>query len=134
MNSNTRVWKVFKGNKKDTSKARVNCCSALVKFEQTLHLFVVLLWMFFGKQVNIPCGIGSILIHNGANHDTAKNSFQSYFEEFDVLLSRKTTGCNKVKSSCIFYHLCIVVTIFIVATSLSIFWKTRPSLAQNRKQ
>ena len=25
-------------NKKDTSKTKVNCCSTLVRFEQTLHL------------------------------------------------------------------------------------------------
>ena len=87
------MWKVFKVNKRDTSKTNVNCCSTLVRFEQTLHLVWVLLWPFFEKQVNARCGIGSISmpislhILNAANLTIAKNSCQSYFKKFEVLFS-----------------------------------------------
>ena len=127
---------MFKVNKKDTSKTRANCCSSLVRFEQTLHLAWVLLWSFFEKQVNVCCAIGNILmsitshIHNAANHAIAKNSCQRY--------------CKNLKNwkilSCVFllplqkFCLCIVGTIFQVATSFSIFSTTGPSLAQYRKQ
>ena len=43
----SRVRKVFKVNKKDTSKKKINCCSTL-------------LWPFFEQQVNVQSGIGSI--------------------------------------------------------------------------
>ena len=137
------MWKVFKVNKKDTSKTRVNCCSTLVRLEQTLRLARVLLWPFFEKQVNIRCGIGSILmsitshIHNAAKNAIAKNSCRSNFKKIEVLFSRKQQGAIRTDwkiLSCVFYHLCIVVMIFQVATSLSIFSTTRPSLTQCRKQ
>ena len=92
------MWKVFKVYKKDTSKTRVNCCSTLVRFEQTLHLVWVLLWPFFEKQANVRCGIGSILmsitsdIHNAANHAIGKNSCHSCFKKLEVLFSRKLQG------------------------------------------
>ena len=92
------MWKVFKVNKKDTSKTKVNCCSTLVRFEQTLHLVCVLLWSFLEKEVNVQCGIGSISmlifshIHNAANRAIAKTSWQSYFKKFEVLFSRKQQG------------------------------------------
>ena len=92
------MWKVFKVNKKDTSKTRVNCCSTLVRFEQTFHLVWVLLWLFFKKQINVRCGTGSILmsitshIHNAANHVIAKTCCQSYFKQFEVFFSRKQQG------------------------------------------
>ena len=132
------MWKVFKVNKKDTSKTKVNCCSTLVGLEQTLHLVWVLSWSFFEKQVNVQCGIGSISmlisshIHNAANRAIANNSWQSYFKKFEVLCSRKQQGAIKTdwkNYSWIFYHLCIMVAIFQVATSLSIFSTAIPSLA-----
>ena len=44
----------------------------------------------FEKQVNVYCGIGSILmlmsskIHNAANCAIATSSWQSYFKRFEV--------------------------------------------------
>ena len=131
------MWKVFKVNKKGTSKTRVNCCSTLVRFEQTLRLVRVLLWPFFEKQVNIRCGIGSILmsitshIHNAAKNAIAKNSCRSNFKKIEVLFSRKPQGAIRTDWKILS---CIVVMIFQVATSLSIFSTTRPSLTQCRKQ
>ena len=108
-----------------------------------LHLVWVLLWPFFEKQVNVRCGIGSILmsitshIHNAAKNAIAKNSCRSNFKKIEVLFSRKQQGAIRTDwkiLSCVFYHLCIVVMIFQVATSLSMFSTTRPSLTQCRKQ
>ena len=76
-------------------------------------------------------------IHNAANRAIAKNSWQSYFKKFEVFFSRKQQGAIRTDwkiYSYIFYHLCIMVTIFQVATSLSIFSTMIPSLAQYRKQ
>ena len=76
-------------------------------------------------------------IHNTANHAIAKNSCQSYLKKFEVLFSRRQQGVIRADwkiLSCILYHLCIVVTIFQVTSSFSIFSTTRPSLAQYRKQ
>ena len=75
----------------------------------------------FRKARNVRCGIGSIVmsitshIHNAVNHAIAKNSCQSYFKKFESLFSRKPQGAISTDwkiSSYIFYHLCIVVTIF----------------------
>ena len=66
---------------------KVNCCSTVDRFEQTLHLIWVFLWPFFKKQVNAHCGIGSVSmpivshINNAANHIIAKNNCQSYFKK-----------------------------------------------------
>ena len=74
---------------------KVNCCSTLDRFEQTLHLVWVFLSLFFKKQVNVDCGIGSISmpiashIHNAANSVIAKNNCQSYFKKLEVLFPRK---------------------------------------------
>ena len=76
------------------------------------------------------------LIHKAANHAISKNSCQSYFKS-EVLFSRREQGAIRTDWkiwSYIFYHLSLVVTIYQVATLLSIFSSTRPSLAQNRKQ
>ena len=117
-NSNTRV-----GHKrcsrfiKITTKTKVNCCSTLDRFEQTLFL-----WLFYKKQVIVRYGIGSFSmqiasqIYNAANRVIAKNC-QSHFTKFEVFFSRKPQGA-----------------IFQVATSLSIFSTTRPFLVQGRKQ
>ena len=55
--SNNRISRL---NKKDTRKTKVNCCSTLGRFEQTVHLVWVLLWPFFEKQVNVQSGSGNI--------------------------------------------------------------------------
>ena len=117
------MWKVFKVNKKDTNKKKVNCCSNFTPcFSASMAVFE--------KQVNFQCGIGSISIlvvshnHNAANCATAKNSWQSYLKKFEVFFSRKQQGAIKTVwkiYSCIFYHLCIMVTLFQVANSLPIF-------------
>ena len=84
----------------------------------------------FEKQVHVQCSIGSISmlisspIHNAANCAIAKNSWQSYFKKFEFFFSRKQQGAIMTDwkiYSCIFYHLCIMVTIFQVANSLLIF-------------
>ena len=67
---------------KVTSKTKVNCCCTLDRFEQTLNLVLVLLWLFS----NVHCGTGSISmsmashIHNVANFVIAKNNCQGYFK------------------------------------------------------
>ena len=142
LNSNTRV-----GHErcsrfiKITTKTKVNCCSTLDRFEQTLHLVWVFLWPFYKKQGNIWYGIGSISmqivshVHNAANHVIAKSSCQSYFQKFEVLFSRKpriATRADWKIYPCIFYHFSVdifLITIFQVATSLSIFSTARPFLA-----
>ena len=84
----------------------------------------------FEKQVDVQCGIGSISMlislhtHNAANQAITKNSWQSYFKKFEVFFSRKQQGAIRTDweiYSCIFYHLCIIVMIFQVANSVSIF-------------
>ena len=84
----------------------------------------------FGKQVNVQCGIGSIPllisshIYNAAKFTIAKNSWQSHFKNFEVFFSRKQQGAIRTDwkmHSCIFYDLRIMVAIFQVANSLSIF-------------
>ena len=123
-------------------ETKVSCCSTLVRFGQTLLLVSVLLWPFPEKQVNVQCGIGSILmlisshIHNAANRAIAKNSWQSHFKKFEVLFCRKQQGAIRMQQGAIriFYHLCILVTILQVATWLLISSTTIPSLAQYRKQ
>ena len=134
---------MFKVNKKDTSKTTVSFCSTLVRIEQTLHLVWVFLRLLFEKQVNACCGIGSILmlitfhIHNAAKqHSIAKYSSHGYFKKFEELFSSKQLGTIRTDwkiLSCIFYHLCIVITILQVATSISVFSTTRPSLTRYRK-
>ena len=96
LNSNTRV-----GHErcsrfiKITTKTKVNCCSILDRFEQTLHLVWVFLWPFYKKQVNVHYGIGSISmpiashIHNAASDVIGKKNCQSYFKKFEVLFFRK---------------------------------------------
>ena len=105
------MWKVFKVNEKNTSKTRVDCCSKLARFEQTLHLIWVFLWPFFEKQINVRCGIDSILmsltshIHDADNHAIGKNSCQSCFKKFEVLYFRKQQGAIRTDwkiLSCIF--------------------------------
>ena len=119
------MWKVFKVNKKDTSKTKVNCCRTLVRFEQTLHLVCVLLWPFFEKQVNVQCGIGSISmlifshIHNAANRAIAKNSWQTYFKKFEVFSRKQQRAISWLKN--LFLHLTKKYYFAQVANSLSIF-------------
>ena len=131
---------------KITIKTKVDCCSTLDRFEQTLHLVWVFLWPFYKKQVNVRYGIGSISmqiashIHNAANHVIAKNNCQSYFKKVEVLFCRKPQGAISADSKiypCIFYHFSVDIfstTIFQVATSLSTFSTTRPfwDNAENR--
>ena len=147
LNSNNRVeYERSSRFIKIITKTKFNSCSTLDRFEQTLHLVWVFLWPFYKKQVNVQYDIGSISmwiashIYNAANHVIAKNNCQSYFKKFEVLFSRKQQGAIGADWKiypCIFYHFSIdifSITIFQVATSLSIFSTTRPFLAQCRKQ
>ena len=136
------MWKVFKVYKKDTSKTRVNCCNAFVRFEQTLHLVWVLLWPFFEKQANVRCGIGSILmsitsdIQNAANHAIGKNSCHSCFKKLEVLFSRKLQGAIRTDWK---IYLAFSATLnngkdFSRGYLTFDILNKRPSLAQYRKQ
>ena len=82
------------------------------------------------KQVNVQRSIGSISmlisshIHNAVNYAIAKNNWQSYFKKLEIFYSRKQQGAIRTVwkiYSYIFYHLCIMVIIFQVANSHSIF-------------
>ena len=128
-------------------KTKANCCSILVRFEQTLHLIWVLLWLYFEKKVNVQCGIGNISmlifsqIHNAANRVIAKNIWQRYFKKFEVLFSRKQQSAIRTDWEIYFlppyltiFYNCIMVTIFQLPVSLSIFSTIIPFLAQYRKQ
>ena len=116
---------------------------AVLWFEQSLHLVWAPSWPFFEKQVNVHCDIGSVsmpiasYIHDAASQPIAKNSCQSYFKKFEVPFSRKQQSAIRTDwkiYSGSFYHFCLVVAIFQVATSLSIFSTAWPSLAQYKKQ
>ena len=59
--------------------------------------------------------------------------YQNYFRKLDIFLSKKQQGAMRTdrKIYCVLlYQLFIVVIVFKVATSLSIFSTTGPSLAQ----
>ena len=136
------VWKMFRINRKTLAR-RKSIVVALVRFELSLHLVWVLSWLFFEKQANVQCVIGSISmlisshIHNAANRTIAKNSWQTFFEKFEALFSGKQQGAISTDWKiylCIFYHFCIMVTIFQVATSLSIFSTTIPYNTKNRRK
>ena len=145
LNSNTRV-----GHErcsrfiKITTKTKVNCCSTLDRFEQTLHLVWVFLWPFYKKQVNVRYGIGSISmqiashIHNAANHVIAKNNCQSYFKKFEVLFSRKPQGAIRAHLKnypCIFYHFSKFFDNDFSSDNLTFdIFKNTNFLAQCRKQ
>ena len=101
LNSNTRLGHVrFSKFIKITTKAKVNCCSTLDRFKQTLDLVWVFLWPFYKNQLNVRYSIGSISIQiashidNAVNHVIAKNNCQSYSKNLRSLF-QKTTGCNK---------------------------------------
>ena len=139
------VWKMFRINRKTLAR-RKSIVVALVRFELSLHLVWVLSWLFFEKQANVQCVIGSISmlisshIHNAANRaimqPTSKNSWQSNFKRFKVLFSRIHQGSIRAgwtMYSCIFYVLCFMVTVFQVDTLLSILW-TIPSLSQLKQK
>ena len=60
-------------------------------------------------------------IHNAVNRVIVKKRWQSYFKNIEILFSTKQQGT--IRTDGIFYHLCIMVTIFQVA---SIFSATMP--------
>ena len=71
--------------------------------------------------------------HKVADQAVAMDSYQSYFRKLDIFFSGKQQGAIRTdqKMYCLLlYHFCKVVRIFEVATSLSIFSTTGPSLAQ----
>ena len=72
-------------------------------------------------------------IRNAANPTIANDSWQSYFKKIEIFFSRKQQGTIRTDWKicfCIFYHLCIMVTIFQVANSISIFQQQYPSTIQ----
>ena len=72
-----------------------------------------------------------------ADQAIAMDSYQNYFRNRDIFLSRKHQGGKSTdrKIYCVLlYHFFMVVMIFKVATSLLIFSTTGSSLTQQRKQ
>ena len=107
------------------------------KFEQTLHLVSVFLLHFY-KQANVRCSIGSISRpipsrdHNTTNQEIARDRCQSYFRKLGNFFSGKQEGAGRTDQktySLLIYDFCMTVGIFKVATSLSKFSTTLPSLA-----
>ena len=81
------MLKLFKFNKKDASKMKVNCystrCYVGTNFIPSVSGFTA----FSEKQLNVQYGIGSISmlisshIHNAANRAIVKNSWQRSFHK-----------------------------------------------------
>ena len=121
---------VFKVNKKTLVRWKSIVVVHFVRFEKTLPVVWVLLWPFWKRKLmsRVVLPIFSMLIsshiHNIANYAIAKNSWQTYFKKFEVFVFRKQQGAIRTDwkiYSCFFYHLCIMVTIFLVSNSLLIF-------------
>ena len=94
----------------------------LKKTFQFFSVFVVV----FDKQANVRCSIGSIsrptssCDHNPADETIVMNSYPNYFEKHYIFFSRKQQGATRTDRkiySLLIYHICMVVTIFKVATS-----------------
>ena len=122
MNSNIKVW--------------CERCSRLIKKTLIRRKSVVVVKLYtlfecfygrFHKASKCPVWYSTLIsshIYNAAKRVIAKNSWQSYSQKFEVFFSRKQQDAIRTDwkiYSCIFYHLCIMVTIFQVANSLSIF-------------
>ena len=132
--------KDVQGCLKDTSKTTANYSIALLnKIEQTLHIASRFELFFFDKQVNIHNTIGSIsratssCNHNAATQATAMVSYQSHFRKLDISFSGKQQRAIRTDQknySLLLYHFCLVVPIFNVAESISIFSTTQPWLPQ----
>ena len=95
----------------------------------------------FDKQANICCIDStsrpiSSRDHNATDQAMTMDRFQSYFRKRDNFFSGKQQGAVRTdqKVYSLIYDFCMVVRIFKVTTSLSIFSTTQPSLAQQRKQ
>ena len=93
----------------------------------------------YNKQANIRCSTGSILRpisswdHNATDQATPMIRYQSYFRKIDNFFSGKQQSAVRTDQkiySLLIYSFYIVVRIFKVVSSLSIFSTTRPSLAQ----
>ena len=119
-NSKTRV-----GCKRLTKKTLARRKSIAIVHLLGLHKLYILFKCFYGrfsKRGKVQCGIGSILmlifshIHNAVNRVIVEKRWQSYFKNTEILFSTKQQGT--IRTDCIFYHLCIMVTIFQVASSL----------------
>ena len=95
----------------------------------------------FDKQANIHCIDStsrpiSSRYRNATDQAMAMDRFQSYFRKRDNFFSGKQKDAVRTgqKVYSLIYDFCMVVRIFKVTTSLSIFSTTRPCLAQQRKQ
>ena len=128
MNSNTKVG--CERCSRLIKKTLVRRKSIVVVHLLGLNKLYTLFECFYGrfqKASKCPVWYSMLIfshIHNAANRAIAKTSWQSYFKKFEVLFSRKQQGAIRTGwniYSCILYHLCIMVTIFQVANSLSIF-------------
>ena len=76
---------------------------------------------------------GSSRNHKAADQATAIDRYQSHFRKPDIFFSGKQQGAikNDRKIYCLLYHFGMVLMIFEVATSLSIFSTTGPLLVRS---
>ena len=95
----------------------------------------------FDKQANIRCSTGnisrpiSLRDRNTTDQAIAMDRHQSYFRKRYHFFSGKKQGAVRTDQNIytLIYNFFIVVKIFKIVTSLSIFSTVRPSLAQQRK-
>ena len=122
-NSNTRVGcERFSRLTKKTLARRKSIAVVHLLGLNKLYILFKCFYGRFSKRGKVQCGIGSILmlifshIHNAVNRVIVEKRWQSYFKNTEILFSTKQQGT--IRTDCIFYHLCIMVTIFQVASSL----------------
>ena len=108
-----------------------------------VYVFFSVFIVVFNRQGNISCSIGSISRpifsrdHNATNQAIAMDTYQSYYRKLDNFFSEKQQGAVRTDQkiySLLVYDFCMVLRIFKLATSLSIFSLTRLLLTQQRKQ
>ena len=125
------MWKVFKVNKKKTLVRQKSIVVVhFVRFEQTLYLVWVLLWPFSkSKEMsNVVLAVFQCWYpHTFIRHPTVslqKTADKTTSKNLKLFFFRKQQGAIRTDLkiySCIFYHFCIMVRIFQVANSPSIF-------------
>ena len=95
------------------------------QFEKSFSIFSVFV-VVFDKQANIRCSIGSIsrpissCDHNPADQTIVMDSYPNYFERHYTFFLRKQQGATRTDRkiyALLIYHICMVVTIFKLATS-----------------